>query len=95
MNKNKLERANQLREEIVNIKNWWDWCSGLSKYEIGKYPASLVAKKKKVQIGIFGKQRGIGAITSQEYELSNKLQNKIMRLIEEHIEELEAEFEQL
>jgi len=79
-----LKRANELTLQIKELEDFMFWCSG-KREGFRTYPMAV--------IGI--KRRWHGGISSKEYEVTRRLQEKLVACIQEELDLLNAERDNL
>lgn len=84
MTEEALKKAERIKEKIDELEDFMFWCSG--RREGGrKIPARIVVLKRKM----------IGGLKSKEFNISDRLQQRICNCVEEELEELRKELESL
>lgn len=92
MKKEQYEKYGKLKEEIEPLKEFLSWCG--DRYHckhVSHYFCRLIIKSLKFFIG----RVGYGAIGSTEIELPLELQKRIVKVIEDYVDEKEKELEQI
>lgn len=84
MTDEQYKKAKELRTQISELEGFMFWCSG--KRDIGRrYPTALIAIKRK----------WFGGVTSEEYNLTSRLQEQIVQCIENELDMLQKELSDL
>lgn len=79
-----LKKANELTKKINELEDFMFWCSG-RREGFRRYPAAAVKVKR----------RWCGGIESKEYEMPERLQEKVVQCIQEELDLLETERDSL
>lgn len=84
MTEEALKKAKRIKENIDELEDFMFWCSGRREGE-RKIPARIIVLKRKM----------IAGLRSEEFNLSERLQEKICDCVEEELKELRKELESL
>lgn len=84
MTDEQYKRAVEIKREVNKLEDFMFWCSG--KREGGRrYPTALIAIKRK----------WLGGVKSEEYSLSDRLQEEIVKCIENELDTMKTELKEL
>lgn len=89
MTKEQYEKYTKINKEVENLKNFLMWCGKRYKdNNVGKYPFQINAKTKKLDLR---SMLQFSSIPDNTYEISVELQNRIIKTIENYVDEKEKE----